>query len=801
MDVDKLNGTSSRARAAQRIKRRWPQLPWGSLLLTVLVAVAVALAVSAGAFYLFVLRDLPRLTSLKDYSPLVVTTVYAEDHRKVGELYLERRKLIAMEQMPKRLIQSFVAAEDSRFYEHKGVDLVGILRASLKNIEAGHIVQGGSTITQQVTKTFFLTPERSLKRKLKEAILSWRLEKYLSKEEILHLYLNQIYLGNGAYGVEAAAETYFGKPARSLTLAECALLAGLPQAPSRYSPYENPQRARERQLYVLNRMVEIGYITNEEASRAINTPLVYRGLYDPVEEASRYYLSAVRQYLVDRYGSDVALGSGLKVYTALNVDLQRAAAAAVEYGARDYDKRHGYRGPLRRLKPEEVDAFAGAAFWRAGGKWVRGRVFSAVVEQVTPGHCLVRVADRQGYLPLNDPWWGRLRPSMFHPGDVVQVRWMGEDQGFRLEQKPAVQAALVALDPATGMVQALVGGTDYDDSQFNRAIQSRRQPGSAFKPIIYASALDKGYTPATTIVDAPIDFQGSGEDGKWNPRNFEGDFYGPTLFRTGLIKSRNVVTVKILKDIGVDYAVDYARRLGIASPLNKDLSLGLGSSGVSLLELTSAYAAFDNLGQRVTPLMVLKVEDANGKVLESHGPQLTQAIDPATACVMSNLLREVVEEGTGYRAKALGRPAAGKTGTTSNYIDAWFVGFTPSLVAGVWIGHDDMHSLGPGETGSQAAAPIWVEFMRRALENRPAESFPVPPGVVFVRIDPNTGQLAASESEGVFECFKEGSAPTERSAPGQGQEDFFRMDMENQAPRAAPPSPQDPHGGSKWGQP
>jgi penicillin-binding protein 1A len=785
MDLDRFRRSPGRQGGNQRIRRRWP-LPWGgSLWLTILLALLGLLAFAAGAFYLLILKDLPRLTSIKDYQPLVVTAVYAEDARKVGELYIERRKVLPLEQMPKRLIQSFLAAEDSRFYEHKGVDLIGILRASLKNIEAGHIVQGGSTITQQVTKTFFLSPERSVTRKLKEAILSWRLEKYLSKDEILHLYLNQIYLGNGAYGVEAAAETYFGKPARTLTLAECALLAGLPQAPSRYSPYENPQKARERQLYVLNRMVESGFITNEEASRAVNDSLVYRGASDPVERASRYYLQAVRQYLVERYGTQVALGSGLKVYTALNVDLQRAAAAAVSYGARAYDKRHGYRAATKQLKPEEIDNYCAAAFWREGGTLARGHIYTAAVLS-TGERLLVRVGNRDAYVPLKDPAWGRLKPRMFQSGDVIQVRWMGEEGGFRLEQKPVVQAALVALEPGSGMVRALIGGTDFDTSEYNRAIQARRQPGSAFKPIIYAGALEKGYTVATTILDAPLELVGSGEDGRWNPKNFEGEFYGPTLFRTGLIRSRNVVTVKILKDIGVDYVADYARRLGITSPLTKDLSLSLGSSVVSLMELTSAYAPFANFGQRVSPVLVTRVEDAHGRVLERNGPRLEQAIDPATASVMSHLLREVVEEGTGWQAKRLGRPAAGKTGTTNNYLDAWFVGFVPGLAAGVWIGHDDQRSLGHGETGAQAAAPIWVEFMQQATANKPVETFPVAPGVVFVRIDPVTGLLAAADSEaGVFECFKEGTAPVDYASPYRGQEDFFRQDMG--APRAAPP--------------
>ena len=788
---------NSRSQARRRVKRGWP-LPGGSLWLSLAVIVLVLLLGGAAAFYLIILKDLPRLTSLKDYRPLVVTTVYAEDGRKVGELYIERRKVIALRQMPKRLIKAFLAAEDSRFYEHKGVDLIGIIRASLKNIEAGHIVQGGSTITQQVTKTFFLSPERTVRRKIKEAILSWRLEKYLSKEEILHLYLNQIYLGNGAYGVAAAAETYFGKPVKNLSLAECALLAGLPQAPSRYSPYENPQKARERQLYVLNRMVESGFVTNEEASRAVNQPLVYRGLSDPVEQASRYYLQAVRQYLVERYGTEIALGSGLKVHTALNVELQRAAAEAVSEGARAYDKRHGLRKPTRRLKPQEIDNFCAAAFWREGGSLVRGRIFTAVVLKAGTERLLVRVGHRDATVPLNDPAWGKLKAGLFQAGDVIQVRWTGEEGGFRLEQKPVVQAALVALEPSTGMVRALVGGTDYDSSEYNRAIQSRRQPGSAFKPIIYASALEKGYSPATTILDAPLDLPGSGEDGRWSPKNFEGDYFGPTLFRTGLIRSRNIVTVKILKEVGVDYVADYARRLGITTQLTKDLSLALGSSGVSLLELTAAYAPFANLGQRVTPVLVTRVVDGSGRVLESNGPRLEQAIDPATACVMSHLLREVVEEGTGWPAKRLGRPAAGKTGTTNNYVDAWFVGFTPELVAGVWIGHDDQRSLGHHETGSVAAAPIWVEFMQRALEGKPVETFPVPPGVVFVRIDPATGMLAATDAEnGVFECFKEGTAPVDYASPYRGQEDFFRLDI-GAGPRAGPPSGEGARQ-QKWG--
>ncbi|MFH0809260.1 MAG: PBP1A family penicillin-binding protein [Pseudomonadota bacterium] len=783
MDTDKSDRT--RRGRARGFRNRLP-LVKGSLALTAAVALAGIITVAAVLIHFCILRDLPRITSLMDYRPLVVTTVYAEDARKVGELFTERRKVIALDQMSRQLKLAFLAAEDSRFYEHKGIDLTSILRAFLKNIKHGAIVQGGSTITQQVAKTFFLSPERSLKRKLKEAVLAWRLERYLNKDEILHLYLNQIYLGEGAYGVEAAAETYFGKSTRDLSLAECAVLAGLPQAPSRYSPYQNPDRTRERQLYVLNRMVECGYITNEEASHAVATPLVYRGPKDPTEEASSYFLQAVRQYLTNRYGEKIGLGSGLRVYTSLNVEMQRMAAAAVDVGARTYDKRHGFRGAQKRVKPEEIATFCAAALAREGGKLARGRIFSAVVLQVAPERVLVRVGPEEAYMPLKDPAWGGLHPEQFSAGDVLQVRWLGEDKGVRLEQKPEVQAALVALEPGCGAVRALVGGTDYENSQFNRATQSRRQAGSAFKPVIYAAALEKGYTPTSVIIDAPVDLQGTGEDTKWNPKNFEGDYYGPTLFRTGLIRSRNVVTVKILKDIGVDYVADYSRRLGITSHLNKDLSLALGSSGVSLLELTAAYAAFDNGGRRISPLLVTRVEDSSGKVLERNEPQVTQAMDPAAACVMNYLLREVVDNGTGWRARRLGRPAAGKTGTTNNYIDAWFVGFTPSLVAGVWIGFDNQQrSLGKGETGGLAAAPMWAEFMARAQQGRPIETFPVVPGVVFARIDPRSGLLAATESEdGIFECFKEGTAPTEQAPPPrqQEQEDFFRQDGGEQNP-------------------
>lgn len=662
--------------------------------------------------YFYVGRDLPTIEALRNYRPPAVTKFYSEDGELIAEYYVERREVVPLNRIPVSLIQAFVAGEDARFFRHRGLDYVAILRALIKNVFSGEIVQGGSTITQQVVKSLLLSPEKSIWRKLKEAILAYRIEKYLTKEEILYLYLNQIYLGHGAYGVAAAAEVYFGKPVEQLTLAEAALLAGLTQAPSKYSPLSHPEQARRRQLYILNRMVEEGFISYADSWTASQSLLRFSPRHNPFLEKAPHFSDHVKRYIEEKYGRDQLLRGGLRVYTTLDTRLQKAAQEAVEAGLRELQKRQAYS------------------------------------------------ASRDSPFP---------------------------------------EAALISIDLETGYVKALVGGRDFNKSQFNRVTQARRQTGSAFKPIVYASALDKGYTPASILLDSPLAFEWGGK--VWRPKNFDGRFSGPITVRTALANSVNVVTVKLAQSLGVEYIHEYARRLGITSPLNDDLSVALGSSSLSLLEITKAYGVFANGGRALKPIFVKKVLDRDGNVLEENLPPLRpegssfpsedapsnppsqprkdneQLISPQTAYIMTHLLQGVVQNGTGWRAKSLGRPVAAKTGTTDHFFDAWFVGYTPELLTGVWVGFDNERSLGEGETGARAAAPIWVDYMSKALKDRPIKDFPVPEGIEFMRVEPKTGH-PSTRKDAILECFREGTiARRQALAPFRTTTDFFKLDM------------------------
>ncbi|MCF6249308.1 MAG: PBP1A family penicillin-binding protein [Desulfobacula sp.] len=743
----------------------------------------------AGLYY-YISQDLPKINSLKDYRPATVTSVYSDDGRKIGEFYEERRIVIPLTQMPANLINAFVAAEDSRFREHPGIDIVSIFRAFLKNARAGTIVQGGSTITQQVTKSFLLTPERTYKRKLKEAILAYRIEKKFTKDEILYLYLNQIYLGHGAYGVEAASENYFGKHTKDLNLAECSMLAGLPQAPSRYSPFRFPDRAKQRQVYVLNRMKEEGLITNLKATEAMDQKLDIKPRKNWFIERVPCYTEHVRRYIEKKYGKDALYRQGLEIHTAVNIELQKIGRRAVNKGLTDLDRRTGYRGPLENIPATQIDTFCTRVAEQIGNKPIeKGQNYKGVVLVVDDANAItrIRVGDLYGIIKLETMTWARKpdikvayyegkgkikKPSQaLSSGDVVLVQLLNDsltDQEntpeleFSLAQEPVVQSALLSIEAETGHVKAMIGGRDYRNSQFNRAYQSRRQPGSAFKPIIYAAALDKGYTAASMIIDSPVVYEDTERDFVWKPRNYKEKFFGPTLFRHALVKSRNIVTIKILQDIGIKYVADYSKKLGIQSPISQDLSIALGSSGLSLLEIVNAYSVFSNLGYAIEPVFITKIYDRDGKLLETSKLIRKKVIDMSTAYIMTNIMESVVKSGTGWRLKALKRPVAGKTGTTNNLYDAWFLGYTPRYTTGVWVGLDQEAPMGKGETGSRAASPIWLDFMKKALDGKPARTFNVPEGIVFAKIDAKTGLLPIEESkETLFECFKEGTVPSE----------------------------------------
>ncbi|RNC67742.1 MAG: PBP1A family penicillin-binding protein [Desulfuromonadales bacterium] len=767
-------------------------------------------------YFFFLYASLPKVDRLADYKPPIVSQVFGDDGSLVGEFYLERRTVVPVDKIPRKLIQAFVAAEDSNFYQHRGLDYLGIVRAAVKNVLSLRKKEGASTITQQVAKSMLLTPEKKFSRKFKEAVLAKRMEERLSKDEILYIYLNQIYLGAGSYGVQVAAESYFGKSVEQLNLAEMAMLAGLPKAPNTYSPIKHLERARERQSYVLERMVKEGYVTQAEADHAKATPIVIRPMKKVNNEQSAYFLEHIRIQLEEKYGMDKLYKEGLRIHTTMNAEMQKGAFEAVVNGLKNVDKRQGFRGALKYLAETDVDDFCKKVEDGIDTAALKvGATFQGVVTAVDPvsGDVTIRVGERTGTLTRkNMGWagkvqlvnaWGKQegKGKFLSLGSVVLVSVATPDVDrkgavFALDQEPEAQAAVVAMDPRTGGVKAMVGGYDFRKSQFNRAVQAKRNPGSSFKPIIYAAALDKGLTAATIFDDSPVEYD-SGKDKAWKPKNYDNIYRGNVTMREALTNSINIVSVRILEQIGVDYAIDYAKKLGISSPLAANLTLALGSSSVTPLELTSVYGVFASGGYRTTPYFITKVEDSDGRILEETAPPVLPSFDnqssatidagdsvapsvsvpaatapatgspaavpvisPETAFVMTNLMESVVASGTGQRARALGRPVAGKTGTTNDMKDAWFIGFVPQLVAGVWVGYDQEKSLGAGGSGGQAAAPIWTEFMQRAVAGIPTQRFTPPGNVTFATINARTGRLARDGSEGAIqECFIVGTEP------------------------------------------
>lgn len=770
---------------------------------------AFLLLLSGGALFFYFSRQLPDFGSLKERDLNAFSIVYSEEDEVVGKFLLDNRIPIPYEKIPQPLIQAFIAAEDAEFFHHSGVDYKGIARATLKNLIAGKIVQGGSTITQQVTKTFFLTPKRSFLRKLKEVAYSIALERNLTKEEILALYLNHIYLGNGAYGIVAASESYFNKRVDQLHLPEIALLAGLTKAPSRYSPINNLTRAKERQNYVLTRMTELGFITQEQKEKAFTAPLKIQPRESAFFSEAPYFTEFIRHQVERKYGKEKLYREGLRIYTTLDLTLQKTAQQSMEMGLRELDKRQGFRGPLQTLPADEVNGLTKKK--RAVLQPLsQNEMFEGVILSRDEARKLytVWVEDRKGILPYSEMTWAlHTKPTAhFKPGPVkspgdllktgdvvyVKVKEPGKkDQPLTLslEQEPIVQGAFLCLDPVTGYVKAMVGGRDFRDSQFNRAVHSRRQPGSAFKPLIYAAALEKGYTPSTLLMDSPVEYSDYDGGHYWAPKNYDKNFMGPITFRNALAHSRNVVTVKILEDIGVGFALKFIKNMGVESPVKRDLSIALGTSGISMLELTSSFAVFANGGERAKPIFIKKIVTMKGEVLEENTPYIEfeewdeeeeedtfhtitpsspvplsgeRVLSPQNAFIITHLLEGVVQHGTGQKAKVLGRPIAGKTGTSSDYADAWFVGYTPSLLASVWVGFDDKTSLGKNETGARAALPIWISFMEQALRGTPMEPFRVPEKIVLMKVDLETGTPADGTSpQTILEAFVEGTSPKE----------------------------------------
>ena len=764
----------ARQAPAKRKKRGWLArlFIWTSVLALVMAILGAGALLGA---WMWISQDLPRIERLADYRPPAVTQVLAHDGQLMAEFSRERRYVVPLSEVSKWAVWAFVSAEDGGFFTHPGIDLLGIFRAALVNLKAGRVVQGGSTITQQVAKTLLLTPQRTIIRKAKEAILAWRIERYLNKDEILYLYLNQIYLGHGAYGVEAAAQTFFGKHASELDIAESALLAGLVQAPNRYSPIRHPSRARARQVYVLERMLADGRITAAQAEAAHKQALDIR-IHAKPTIAAPYYEEAVRQWLEERFGAPTLYEGGLTVQTACDPGLTTAGQAAIAKGLNDLSRRHGYKGPLGQASPAELKAAQERPLGRSGLE--PGQDIQGVVVQAQPGALTVRLGAERGRLGLKElqEWRSQLKNAgeMLHPGDLILVRTLAYDDKAQtwelgLSQEPEAQSALLSMELPSGRVRVMIGGRDFGQSQYNRALQAHRQPGSAFKPFIFAAALDRPehpYTPATIILDAPVVFDDPSQPGGlWKPKNYDGHFTGPTTVRESLEHSRNVPTVKLLGDLGVDYTIAYTRRFGIASELVPSLSLALGSASLTLLEMTRAYGVFANQGQLAEPVFVEKVLDREGRVVFEARPLTREVISPQTAFLMTSLLEGVVLRGTGRGVQIPGHTLAGKTGTTNDLRDAWFIGYAPQLVCGVWVGRDDNEPLGSRETGARAAAPIWKDFMVKALANRPPQDFPTPPGVVFTRIDPRTGGLAGPfTNDAFFEAFKEGTAPVQEAS-------------------------------------
>ncbi len=758
------------------------------LLVFICILVVIGGALTGVGLYLWITKDLPTIRKISDYSPCLTTTVYARDGRVLGYFSHQNRFLCPLSEMSPYIPKAFLAAEDSEFYHHKGIDIWGIMRAAIKNIEAGAIVQGGSTITQQVIKSLLLTPERSYKRKLKEAILAYRLEKHLTKNEILTIYLTQIYLGSGAYGVEAASRVYFGKHARDLNLAEAAILAGLPKAPSYYDPYKHPKRAKQRQRYVLHRLLRLGWITRSQYEKALAYPLHYHHMKDPTWKVGPYFLEEVRKFLLDRYGENRTYCGGLKVYTTLDIDHQRAAEEALRKGLIASTKRRGFRGPITHLDPSAYKLFLDNGTEDLerlkDGKWIK-----VLVSGVKRQGATVRFANETAWMPVSSMGWCRkIDPSkapeevpkikdarkVLKVGDVVWASLSSKKNGkyiLSLEQEPLVEGALVSLDPRNGHVLALVGGYSFKRSQFDRAVQAKRQTGSAFKPIVYSAALDNGFTAATVVLDAPIVYWDRGTNSTWRPENYEKKIYGPTLLRTALVYSRNLVTIRVGMKIGIDKVIARARALGLEADFPHNLSVCLGTASVSLINLCKAYTGFARLGTVIDPIMVLKVEDSYAREIDTFQPQIKKAITPQNAYIITYLMQQVVKYGTGWRARVLKRPVAGKTGTTDEQKDAWFMGFTPYLLTGVYVGFDHPRPMGKYETGSRAACPIWVGYRLKVEDQYPVMDFKKPPGIVMARIDAKTGLLAGPYTkESYILPFIAGTEPTRVSPPPPGEQ-------------------------------
>jgi penicillin-binding protein 1A len=719
----------------------------GRVLFALLVLVSALVGATAGLLLVYT-TDLPQVEALEAYRPSSITEIYDDHSRVVGSFALQRRVVATYDDFPPVLRDALVSIEDKDFYRHSGINFWRIVGAAYRDIESGGKVQGASTLTMQLARNLFLSPDRSFHRKVQEAMLAIQIERHFTKPQIFTLYANQIFLGHGVYGFEAASEFYFSKPAKQLTLEEAALLAGLPKGPTVYSPINHPDRAQKRRNLVINAMLEDGKITAAQAAEARESPAVLHLAHDP-NSLAPYFVEEIRRYLEGKYGADQVHEGGLKVYTSLDVDLQRAANQSVLDGLAAYERRHGWKGGL-----DNVAASGTALDKYSHPDWddepeVAGYVHTLVTSAGT-GIATLRFGRYTAALGQSDiAWTGHKVADILKAGDIcyVKILSLGANGAAKvsLEQDSGAQGAVLAIDNATGGIKALVGGRDFNDSKFDRATQALRQVGSSFKPYVYTTVIDEGASPDDTVLDEPISFETP--SGPYSPHNYDERFEGIITLRRALAQSRNLPALKLADKVGIRSVIDYAERFGITSKMPPYLPVALGSAEITLLEQTSAYSVFPNDGVRVTPRYITRVTDYEGRVLEEDFPEVKDVISERTARIMTSMLREVVLHGTAIAAAKMAFPVAGKTGTTNDFTDAWFVGFSPTMTCGVWVGYDEKKSLGAKETGARAALPIWMNFMTTAMAGKDVGDFQPPPVVAHAVQKVDTPDTAPATEE------------------------------------------------------
>jgi len=740
----------------------------------VIAGVVFTLAVSGGVFgYIFKLsRELPSIKDLKDYEYIRPTIIYDRNGKPVAELGEERRYPLPIDDMPEKLQQAVIAVEDARFYDHGGVDLMGILRAFITNVKAGRVVEGGSTLTQQLVKIIYLTPEKKLKRKVKEAILAYRIDKALSKQKILEMYLNQVYFGRGAYGVEAAAINYYGKSVKELTLAEAAMIAGVPKAPGIYAPHLNPEKALKRRNHVLFRMYETGYISEDTYQKTSMEDSVIIDSIPPKNMAAGYFVDFIIRHLKEKENIEDPSSAGLKVYTTLDLDMQKKAEDAVKSNLLDMTEALGFRGELAKFNDKE-DSLEEAL--EMDKNYLEELSFEkALVTKVEEDDVYLKTLNGEGTLNIKDNRWARpfganyFRNTDFRrildKNDIIYVKLIDEElKKYRMVQEPVLESALLSINPLNGAIYAMVGGFDYRKSMFNRSFQAKRQVGSLFKPIVYSAALENGMNIMSQILDAPVIKEMDEEGEFWKPENYSGDFFGYTTLKEALTKSRNLVTIKVAEKIGIDKIIAQAKKFGIQEELNRDLSVSIGSGAVSLMEMVYAFSTFPNLGKRHEPYYITKIENSKGEIIAEYKPsEPIEVLREGTAHIMLDMMRNVVENGTGKRALVIPKLIAGKTGTTNENKDTWFVGYMPDLANGVWVGYDDFKSVGRYRTGSNTALPAWVKYTESVHSKFGRKLFPVSKDIAYFRVDAESKEITNSFSgDFTFEPFEKPMTMTE----------------------------------------